>query len=154
MRCECTASARGYGPLTTTSSITPCLPASSTRVNRSSLYGCEEIRHGGQKQLRPAAAAVLGLRAPPKFRPATSWLPGDSIHSRCDGCVTACPQPPDQESPFCTPSRKGDRVYATHHTCLCIAAEHSLTACHRGTSLIRNTPPAGPYSSPMPRDLW
>jgi len=24
----------------------------------------------------------------------------------------------------------------------------------RGTSLIRNTPPVGPYSSPMPRDLW
>ena len=25
---------------------------------------------------------------------------------------------------------------------------------YRGTSLIRNTPPAGPYSSPKPRDLW
>ena len=25
---------------------------------------------------------------------------------------------------------------------------------HRGTSLIRNNPPVGPYSSPMPRDLW
>ena len=25
---------------------------------------------------------------------------------------------------------------------------------YRGTSLIRNTPPVGPYSSPMPRDLW
>jgi len=25
---------------------------------------------------------------------------------------------------------------------------------YRGTSLIRNTPPIGPYSSPMPRDLW
>ena len=24
----------------------------------------------------------------------------------------------------------------------------------RGTSLIRITPPAGPCSSPMPRDLW
>ena len=24
----------------------------------------------------------------------------------------------------------------------------------RGTSLIRNTPPVGPYSSLMPRDLW
>jgi len=24
----------------------------------------------------------------------------------------------------------------------------------RGTSLIRNTPPVGPFSSPMPRDLW
>jgi len=23
-----------------------------------------------------------------------------------------------------------------------------------GTSLIRNSPPVGPYSSPMPRDLW
>jgi len=25
---------------------------------------------------------------------------------------------------------------------------------YRGTSLIRNTPPVGPYSSPMPRNLW
>jgi len=25
---------------------------------------------------------------------------------------------------------------------------------YRGTSLIRNTPPVGPCSSPMPRDLW
>jgi len=25
---------------------------------------------------------------------------------------------------------------------------------YRGTSLIRNTPPVGPYSSPMSRDLW
>ena len=25
---------------------------------------------------------------------------------------------------------------------------------HPCTSLIRNTPPVGPYSSPMPRDLW
>ena len=24
----------------------------------------------------------------------------------------------------------------------------------RDTSLIRNNPPVGPYSSPMPRDLW
>ena len=25
---------------------------------------------------------------------------------------------------------------------------------HGGTSLIRITPPVGPYSSPLPRDLW
>ena len=25
---------------------------------------------------------------------------------------------------------------------------------YRGTSLIRNSAPLGPYSSPMPRDLW
>ena len=25
---------------------------------------------------------------------------------------------------------------------------------YRGTSLIRTTPPVGPYGSPMPRDLW
>jgi len=25
---------------------------------------------------------------------------------------------------------------------------------YRGTSLIRTPPPVGPYSSPMPRDLW
>ena len=25
---------------------------------------------------------------------------------------------------------------------------------YRGTSLIRNTSPVGPYGSPMPRDLW
>ena len=25
---------------------------------------------------------------------------------------------------------------------------------YMGTSLIRNTPPVGPYSSPMPRDVW
>ena len=25
---------------------------------------------------------------------------------------------------------------------------------YRDTSLIRNTPPVGPYSSPMPRELW
>jgi hypothetical protein len=25
---------------------------------------------------------------------------------------------------------------------------------YRGSSLIRNTPPVGPYSSPMPRELW
>ena len=25
---------------------------------------------------------------------------------------------------------------------------------YRGTSLIRNIPRVGPYSSPMPRDLW
>ena len=25
---------------------------------------------------------------------------------------------------------------------------------YRGTPLIRNTPPVGPCSSPMPRDLW
>jgi len=30
----------------------------------------------------------------------------------------------------------------------------TLTDLYRGTSLIRNTPPAGPCSSPMPRDLW
>ena len=27
-------------------------------------------------------------------------------------------------------------------------------ASYRGPSLIRNTTPVGPYSSPMPRDLW
>ena len=25
---------------------------------------------------------------------------------------------------------------------------------NRGTSLMRNTPPVGPYSSPMLRDIW
>ena len=25
---------------------------------------------------------------------------------------------------------------------------------YKGTSLIRNTPPVGPYDTPMPRDLW
>ena len=25
---------------------------------------------------------------------------------------------------------------------------------YRGTSLTRNAPPVGPYSSPMPKDLW
>ena len=31
----------------------------------------------------------------------------------------------------------------------------SLAAkCYRGTSLTRNNAPVGPYSSPMPRDLW
>ena len=25
---------------------------------------------------------------------------------------------------------------------------------YRGTSLMRNTPPVGPYSRPMPRDRW
>ena len=28
------------------------------------------------------------------------------------------------------------------------------SAAYRGTSLIRNSPPVGIYSSPMPRDLW
>ena len=27
-------------------------------------------------------------------------------------------------------------------------------ALYRGTSLVRNTHPVGPYSSPLPRDLW
>ena len=33
-------------------------------------------------------------------------------------------------------------------------ASSSLVNRYRGTLLIRNTPPAGPYSSPMPRDAW
>ena len=32
--------------------------------------------------------------------------------------------------------------------------ETSTAAMYRGTSLIRNTSPVGPYSSPLPRDLW
>ena len=30
----------------------------------------------------------------------------------------------------------------------------SLVLYHRGTSLIRNCPPLGPYSRTMPRALW
>ena len=43
---------------------------------------------------------------------------------------------------------------------LATAMEATLTVnmnvaeSYRGTSLIRNTPPVGTYSSPMPRDLW
>ena len=29
-----------------------------------------------------------------------------------------------------------------------------VNSIYRGTSLVRNTPPVGPYSSPMPRHLW
>ena len=41
----------------------------------------------------------------------------------------------------------------------CTAPQMTLKTCvlphlYRGTSLIRNTPPVGPYSSPMRRDLW
>ena len=32
--------------------------------------------------------------------------------------------------------------------------EGSCVGCYRGTSLTRNSPPIGPYSSPMSRDLW
>ena len=32
--------------------------------------------------------------------------------------------------------------------------EHVDHLVYRGTSLIRTPPPVGPYSSPMPRDLW
>ena len=32
--------------------------------------------------------------------------------------------------------------------------ERDRASQYRGTSLIRNTPTVGPYSSPMPRDLW
>ena len=28
------------------------------------------------------------------------------------------------------------------------------SAPYRGTSFMRNVPPAAPYSGPMPRDLW
>ena len=36
---------------------------------------------------------------------------------------------------------------------LALGLRRELVAC-RGTSLIRNTPPVGPDSSPLPRDLW
>jgi hypothetical protein len=37
---------------------------------------------------------------------------------------------------------------------LSIAPWDTSHSDYRGTLLIRNTPPVGPYSSPMPRDLW
>ena len=38
---------------------------------------------------------------------------------------------------------------------LCVtSAARVHTVEYRGTSLIRNTPPVGPYSSTMPRDIW
>ena len=33
-------------------------------------------------------------------------------------------------------------------------ARSGLSHLYRGTSLIRNTAPVGPYSSPVPRNLW
>jgi len=33
-------------------------------------------------------------------------------------------------------------------------AGRQQAAAYRGTSLIRNNPPVGPYSRPMPRALW
>ena len=33
-------------------------------------------------------------------------------------------------------------------------AVHVLFSEYRGTSLVMNTALIGPYSSPMPRDLW
>jgi len=40
---------------------------------------------------------------------------------------------------------------------LLLLRAHTCENCsnqYRGTSLIRNSAPVGPYSSPMPRDLW
>ena len=34
------------------------------------------------------------------------------------------------------------------------ASDAHTHECYRGTSLIRNSPPLGPYSRPMPRNLW
>ena len=42
---------------------------------------------------------------------------------------------------------------------VCIVPIHLIEWCpriipYRGTSLVRTPPTVGPYSSPMPRDLW
>ena len=42
----------------------------------------------------------------------------------------------------------------TSTLCESVSSAHVSGMAYRGTSLIRNTHPAGPYSSPMPRDLW
>ena len=49
-----------------------------------------------------------------------------------------------------------DALHA-HVAHLRLSRESVLTrerAVYRGTPLIRNIPHVGPYSSPMPRDLW
>ena len=51
-------------------------------------------------------------------------------------------------------------VNEAHHVCwrgpVVQLLSRSMYAreAYRGTVLIRNTPPVGPYSSPLPRDLW
>ena len=41
-----------------------------------------------------------------------------------------------------------------HTTCCCESVQGSGYRVYRGTSLIRTPPNVGPYSSPVPRDLW
>jgi len=50
--------------------------------------------------------------------------------------------------------RWGQRLCVSHTHFTKGAARQSERDRYRGTSLIRNTPPVGPYSSPMPRDRW
>jgi hypothetical protein len=51
---------------------------------------------------------------------------------------------------------KGTRVIDTSITISPLVPDQFETGSHRyrGTSLMRNIPPVGPYSSPMPRALW
>jgi hypothetical protein len=46
--------------------------------------------------------------------------------------------------------RSGERSANVNYATLAVAAAFP----YRGTSLIRYTPPVGPYSSPIPRVLW
>ena len=46
-------------------------------------------------------------------------------------------------------------MYIYIHIYICIYINTFASPFYRGsTSLIRTPPPAGPYSSPTPRDLW
>jgi len=45
-------------------------------------------------------------------------------------------------------------VHTGHAAFRCQRVQRSGYRAYRGTSLIRPPPPAGPYSSRMPRDLW
>ena len=83
--------------------------------------------------------------------------------SLCEGHVT----PSSPCKGFCAvfPVTSHLQAPSTGDWCRCVLSSHPLYSpyclCdrsragrYRGTSLIRTPPPVGPYSSPMPRDLW
>jgi hypothetical protein len=69
-----------------------------------------------------------------------------------------CAVPAEATRPRCSPAPWSSQTQSRRPKCWPGSARASPRTskceCYRVTSLIRNTHPVGPYSSPMSRDLW
>jgi len=95
------------------------------------------------------AARMRFVMSPTAIARFNSWRPG--ISSRYDPCTWAVACAPQRLSPVCVLPKHTAQSCSSH---LLVHGYLVYKNPYRGTSLMRNRHPIGPYNRTMPRALW